>query len=88
MIPHILALEVGIDMIAAVLAIAGAASAWLVIPWRVGSLEKRLEALEGNERDHVKRMAVVETELKNMNQTLSRIENLLTEGRSTPHGNE
>ena len=88
MIPHILALEVGIDMIAAVLAIAGAASAWLVIPWRVGSLEKRLESLEANERNQSSRMAVVETELKNMNAILTRIERVLTEGRNSPHGNE
>lgn len=88
MIPHILALEVGIDMIAAVLAIAGAASAWLVIPWRVGSLEKRLEALEANERNQSSRMAVVETELKNMNAILTRIERVLTDGRGSPHGNE
>lgn len=88
MIPHILAVEIGIETIAASVAILGALSAWMVIPWRVGSLEKRIEAVEANERDHSSRMAVVETELKNINAILTRIERVLTDGRGSPHGNE
>lgn len=88
MIPHILAVEIGITEIGAILAILVSLSAWMVIPWRVGSSEKRLDALESHERNHSSRMVAVETELKSMNATLSRIERALTDGRETPHGNE
>lgn len=88
MIPHILAVEIGITEIGAILAILVSLSAWMVIPWRVGSLEKRLDAVEADERDHSSRMVAVETELKNINAILARIERVLTDGRGSPHGNE
>ena len=84
---HLLAVNIDTEIIIAVGGAAAAASAWLVIPWRVGSIEKRLQLLEDRERDHAQRMVALETKMVTALEILQRIDRRLSQDNG-PHGNE
>lgn len=84
---HLLAVNIDTEIIIALGGAAAAASAWLVIPWRVGSIEKRLALLEERERNHAERTVALETKMSTALEILRRIERRLSDDEG-PHGNE
>lgn len=82
-----LAVNIDAETIIALGGAAAAASAWLVIPWRVGSIEKRLQLLEERERNHAERTVALETKMSTALEILRRIERRLSDDEG-PHGNE
>jgi hypothetical protein len=65
--------NLSIEELSSIISIIGALAAWMVIPYRVNQVEKRLERLENSERDFSERMTAIETELRLTRHTVEKI---------------